>query len=234
MPIKLKKGFSFFYKNELWKVTDIYKIKWNDGSVSNEYKIKNKKGLIRYLEIELSKNKANYSFWEKITDKSVLSSSLNNVDDDYIAFEKAKFPKQIKYKGVNYSFKERNDGICQYAYEKETINSIDYSNQDGSKLLSIEIWDDEVEISTGIIIEESQISRIEKGSPNFDSSAIIDSLGKYIGAIIIVGFILISSLLSRCSNGNSWSDNSSNYNDSTKVNRSNNFYRGRSSGGFGK
>ena len=234
MAIKLKTGFTFYYKNRLWKVTEVYKIKWDDGTKSEEFKIKSKSGNINYLEIETDKiGKTTYSFWTKHNDKNFLRKSQKLVKD-FVSLGTAKFPTNLKYRGVDYIFDERNDGICDYGYETEKVNSLDYTNQTNTKFLAIELWDDEIEVSTGIPIKQNAISRIEKGNTSLLDTPILKFFGKYIAIILVFGFIGLSTLLNKCSNRNSWnSDSNYNKNDSTKVYRNNNYYRGRS-GGFGK
>ncbi|MBU3012958.1 DUF4178 domain-containing protein [Polaribacter vadi] len=234
MAIKLKTGYTFFYKNRLWRVTEVYKIKWEDGTKSEEFKVKPKSGNINYLEIETSKDgKKSYSFWSKHNDKSFLRKSQKLVKD-FVALGSAKFPTNLTYRGVHYTFDEKTDGICDYGYEKEKVNALDYIDKTKTKFLAIELWDDEIEVSTGILIQENAISKIEKGNPPLLDSPILKFIGKYIAIILIFGFIGLSSLLNRCSNNNSWnSDSNYNKNDSTKVYRNNNYYRSRSSG-FGK
>ena len=234
MAIKLKAGYTFFYKNKLWKITESYKIKWEDGTRSEEFKVKSKSGAINYLEIETDKeNKTTFSFWAKHTDKNFLRKSQKLVVD-FVALGTAKFPKNLKYRGVDYIFDERNDGICNYGYETEKVNSLDYINENDTKFLAIELWDDEIEVSTGIPIKENSISKIEKGSSTISSSAIVNFIGKYIIAVIVACFLFFSFLLKQCSHNNSWNSNSNyNKNDSTKVYRNNSYYRNRS-GGFGK
>lgn len=234
MPLKLKRGYTFHYNRTTWKVTDIYKIKWADGSKSVEYKVKGKNGNIRYLEIETSKdNKESFSFWEKITNKTQFLSKFKNLKEDFFLVGKTKFPKKIDYNGLSYRFDEQNKGVLQNL-ERESVNSVDYISRAGTELLSFEIWSDEVEVSYGRVIKESQISKIEKGSSSVISSSIVEKLGDYIGVIVVFGFLLVSLTLNKCSSGGSWSSDSKYSNDSTKVHRSNNVFRARSSSGFGK
>jgi hypothetical protein len=235
MPIKLKAGFTFFYKNKLYKVTEVYKIKWDDGTKSEEFKVKSKAGTINYLEIETTNDgKTIFSFWTKHSDKKFLEKSQKLVKD-FVSLGSAKFPENLKYRGVDYIFNERNNGTCNYGYETERVNSLEYSNNENTKFLAIELWDDEIEVSTGIPIKEKDISKIEKGSMPVLATSIWNFFSKYFVALLIFGFLTISFMLEKCSKNNSW-NNDSNYNssDSTKVKRNNSYYRGRSSGGFGK
>ncbi len=234
MPIKLKKGYTFFYDNKSWKVTEVYKTRWNDGTKSEEFKIKTNLGIIRYLEIEIDGEDIDYSIWEKITNKRQFLSKFKKLEDDYVSVGNAKFPKVISYKGVDYKFVGQSNGVCSYDFETERVDSIDYANKNNTRFFSIEVWDDEVEISTGIPIQESDIKQIEKGKYNILNSSVINFIGNYIGLVLVIVFVLTTALLQKCSNNNSWNDDSRYSNDSTKVHRSNNYYRGRSSGGFGK
>jgi len=234
MAIELKKGYTFFYQNTLWKVTEVYTIRWKDGSKSYEYKVKSDKGIIRYLEIETDlKNVSAYSFWEKIHNKNQFLSEFRNLEDNFVTIGKTKFPKEIEYKGVKYEFDERNDGMCFYDYEEEEVNSIDYTNHNDTKFFSIEVWDDEVEFSIGIPIKQHDISRIEKGKGGLFSSSILNVIGKNISYVVIGVFAVLSLVLNRCST-RTLSGDSDQYRDSTKVHRSNNSYRSRNTTGFGK
>ncbi len=232
----LKKGYTFFFRNSTWKVTESYKIKWDDGTKSKEFKVKSDRGLIRYLEIEYAKkSKKTYSFWTKQSDKSFLYESQELVKD-YVSIGNAKFPKNITYKGDNYVFDERNDGVCTYDYsETEKVNSLDYTNEDDTKFLAIEFWDDEIEVSTGESIRSSDIKRIEKAGLSLLNNPVIDFIGKYIRFIIFGFFFLFMAIANTCSKKDSWNDDSKYSNDSTKVKRYNNgYYRSRNSSGFGK
>ena len=233
MSITLKTGYTFSFENQTWKITESYFIKWNDGTESNEYKVKAENGITRFLEIEkdTSGNKS-YSFWAKIYDKDFIYKS-QNADADFIQIGNAKFPKKVNLQGINYEFDERNDGICKSTFESEEVNSLDYANENGSKLLSIELWDDEIEVSLGRPIKEIAIKNIEKKSPLLDGPIIFTWITKYIALIIVFCFFVINALLNSCNRKNSWNSDNSTYNDSTKVHRSNNYYRNRS-GGFGK
>jgi len=234
MAVKLKSGYTFYYKNKLWKVTEVYKIKWNDGTKSEEYKVKTKSGRFHYLEIETNKQgKKTFSFWTKHSDKNFLRNSQQLVKD-FVPLGTAKFPKNLNYKGTDYIFDERNDGVCNYGYESEKVNSLDYTNENDTKFLAIELWDNEIEVSTGVLIKQPDISKVEKGISSTSNSGIINFISKNAVAVIIFSFFCFSFLLRQCSAKKSWNTNS-NYNssDSTKVYRNNNYYRGRS-GGFGK
>lgn len=237
--MELRKGHTFTYLGRSWKITESYKIEWNDNSISNEFKIKSDEGVIKYLEILTNgDNNTSLSFWSKEYDKDFIYKA-QNTDNDYIAIGNARFPKKVNLKGINYNFITKHTGTCQYgfsnSYEKERVDSIDYKNENNSKLLSIELWDDEIEVSTGIPIKESELKNIEKGIPPITVDLINNWFNKNLMTILILGIILISFLLNRCNQSNSWNSNDSiSQNDSTKVHRSNNPYRGRTSYGFGK
>lgn len=232
----LKIGFTFFFENTTWKVTEMYKIKWNDGTKSKEFKVKSLSGTIRYLEIEYGKkNKKTYSFWTKQSDKSFLYEGQKLVKD-YVSIGSAKFPKSIAYNDVYYEFDERTDGTCTYDYgEKEKVNSLDYTNKDDTKFLAIEFWDDEIEVSTGVPIKQTDISRIEKAQLSLTNNPVINFIGKYARFVVVGIFLLFMILANTCSKRGGWNDDSNTYNDSTKVKRYNNgYYRSRNSSGFGK
>lgn len=235
MSINLKLGYRFYYNNKHWKIIEVYNITWEDGTKSKEYKIKSDSGLISFLEITTDKEtRFTFSFWTKRNKPNFLETS-QKLTEDFIFLGKAKFPKKTTFYGAVYYFDEQVDGICNYGYEKEKVNSLNYSSKDKKKLLSIELWDDEIEVSTGIIIKRSDISKIETGHLSILNTSFLNLINKYVNEIIIILLLLFFFLLEKCSNKNSW-ENNSNYNssDSTKIYRNNNYYRGRSFGGFGK
>lgn len=233
MRINLKRGYLFRYNNQTWKVTEVYKVKWRDGTKSDEYKVKSERNVIHYLEIETDKKGSKtYSFWEKQSNKDFLFSDKPLAD--YVTLGKAKFPKQINYNGVLYYYDETNTGSCVYNFETEQVDSIDYTNEDDTKLLSIELWDDEIEVSTGFPIKESDISNIQESKNSFIDSPVISFISKNIAIVLVFGFIVLSSLLNRCSSKNEWNGDSRYTNDSTQVKKSNNYYRSRNSRGSGK
>ncbi len=227
---ELKKGYLFNYKTSTWKVTDIYKINWDDGSNTVEYKVKDRSGTVRYLMVEyVRKETPKYTFWEKLYDIESLLSQITQTETDFVTINNAKFPKQFYYDDIEYNFDERCDGTCYYDYESERVNSLDYTNSDDTQFFAIQLWDDEIEISTGILISKNDITNIQERK----SSSVANTIGKYFVGFIFGGFILVTLLLNKCSN-NSWNDRRD-PNDSTKVYRNtNNYYRGRSSRGYGK
>lgn len=231
---ELKRGYLFDYKNQTWKVTDIYKIRWDDGSNTTEYQVKNKKGEVRYLMLEfVRKQKTSYTFWEKIADINQFLKTISKTESDFVSIGKAKFPKKFQFENTMYTFDEKCDGTCYYDYESERVNSLDYTNDDDSKFLAIQLWDDEIEISTGISILQSQINNIQERTSFVSSDSLWNFISKYFVGIIFTLFMLMTFALNKCSS-NSW-DGNRDSNDSTKVYRnSNNYYRGRSSRGFGK
>ncbi|WP_143569773.1 DUF4178 domain-containing protein [Tenacibaculum agarivorans] len=230
---KLKIGYLFDYKNQTWKVTDIYKINWDDGSKTTEYKVKDKNGIVRYLMVELvRKQRPNYTFWEKLHDIDHFLAQINQTESDYVAINNAKFPKQFYYKNVEYNFDERCDGTCYYDSESERVNSLDYTNSRDDRFFSIQLWDDEIEICTGKTISKSEIKNIQERKIAIGDSISV-FFSKYFVGIIFISFMLLTFALQKCSKS-TWNGNRD-PNDSTKVHRStNNYYRGRSSRGYGK
>lgn len=231
--MEFKKGYLFSYKNQTWKVTDIYKINWDDGSNTTEYQLKGKNGFVRYLMIEyVRKQPPKYTFWEKLNDIQGFLSKINNTDSNYVAIGNAKFPKKFNYKDIAYNFDERCDGTCYYDYESERVNSLDYSNFNENRFFSIQLWDDEIEICTGKTISKSEITNI-KARTSLSQNNVFNFITRYFVGFLFAIFFLFTFLLNKCSNG-TWTGNGD-PNDSTKVHRSSNsYYRGRSSGGFGK
>lgn len=123
-------------------------------------------------------------------------------------------------------------------YESAKVISLDYESLNKKRLFFIELWEDEMEISTGFPIKESDISQIEKSTSTFETSANFDFMGRNIGGFVVGGFILFIMFFSTCfkSSNYSWDNSNSAYsNDTSKVERSNNnYYRGRSSRSRGK
>lgn len=231
---ELKRGYLFDYKNNTWKVTDIYNIKWDDGSKTTEYQVKNKKGEVRYLMLEfIRKQKPSYTFWEKISNIDSFLKTISKTESDFVSIGTAKFPKKFYYKNVEYNFDERCNGTCTYNYETERVNSLDYTNNDDNKFFAIQLWDDEIEIATGVSILKTQISNIQVRTSFISSDSIWSFLEKHLVLYIFALFFLVTFALNKCSK-TSW-DNNRDPNDSTKVYRNgNSYYRGRSSRGFGK
>ncbi len=242
--MELKRGDTFTFRNSTWKVTESCEIKWNDGTVSKEFKVKSNAGLIRFLEIESDlQGKKTYSYWKKEYNTEFLVKG-QDAKSDSIHENGLKFAKNFTYKGIRYDFDQRSSGMCQYdffsGYQKEIVVSLDYSNNGNSKLLSIELWDDDVEgyddaeVYLGEVIIESDIKNIEKKKWAISGSSILDLAYNYSTAIFIA-FVVIFISFSRCNRKNSWgSGESSTQEDSTKVKRSNNSYRGRNTYGYGK
>lgn len=223
--MELKRGYQFRYNNNTWKVTEVYNISWDDGTKSTEYQIKSKHR-VAYLEVHLNKDKETlYSFWVKDVNKERFLLKISNPKSDYISLGKANFPRKIYHAGVEYNFHERTDGICYYGYDDERVNSLDYENADFTKKLAIELWDDEIEISTGIPILAEDISHIEKKRSYINTNAIVNTIENNISFFYLLAFVILFIVIVRCSEEN---------NSNTVYRNSGSFYRGRSSSGFGK
>lgn len=235
-PINLNKGDSFRFNNRIWKVTEIYKIKWKDGTRSNEYKLKSNSSSIRFLEEEIDKNKKiSYSFWQKEQNKDNILSKTQDFSNGYVSIGKAKFSKTFSYNGVHYIFDERNDGTCRTGFESEIVNALEYTNEDDTRLLAFELWDDEIEVSTGYPITKARIQNIQRKKTRIERSGFSDYVERNFQMVAAAIIFVILVVMSKCSNKNSWNDNNGYNNDSTKVHRnSNSYYRGRSSRGYGK
>ncbi len=236
MAILLKNGFTFNFRNKTWKVTETYTIKWDDGTKSSEFKVKSNTGDINFLEIEKEQNgKTHYSFWQKERGNKIAISTPKNESVEQISVARLKFPSKILFDGIQYNFQKRYDGRFSDGYETETVNSLDYVNNDESKLLSIEVWEDETEFSTGFWLNEKEITNVKEGKASVDSSFLVKNIKKYLFFFLFGGFFLLSLLLNKCSNSLSSANDDSSYNsDSTQVHRSNNAYRSRNSRGYGK
>ncbi len=225
----LKRGTTFRFENKTWKVTEIYRIKWNDGTKSVEYKVKSNSFTSRYLEVSYGNgNATRYSFWRKEPNKEKVLAETQNLENSFISVKKAKFSKKIVHYNTTYNFKEKVSGICK----NETVNAIEYSDISNTKFLAIEIWDDEVEVSSGFTIQKTDISYIIVFDKEKDQNRFFNTIAVLIG-ILFLGTIIT---FKECSPKNKSWDRRNNYsNDSSKVHRnSNSYYRGRSSRGYGK
>lgn len=225
---KLKRGYTFCYDKTIWKVTQVYTIKWKDATSSIEYRIKSDKGQIAFLEIETDEktNRKTYLFWEKEYDVDCEKGTTDTIKVDELEFD-----KEINHKSIAYTFNKKIKGKFRYNHTTEKVISLDYENEDNTKFLSIEVWEDEYEFSTGIIIESTDITQIEEPSSYFatiDSSSIISGLKQ---RIVPITFMMLFFLffITRCSNSNEDGDNEN------SINRSStNIIRSRNYGGYGK
>lgn len=235
--IELKPGYTFSFENELWKVAEAYTINWRDNTSSFEYKVKSGTGAIRYLEIAANTdNTVSYSFWTKAVFKD-FANACQESTAEHTQMGKFSFPKLLNLYGIEYNFIEIAEGVYQDNYETAKLFSWDYANTAADNFFSIEIWEDETEVSTGRVINEADITGIEVGKAITDFP-LMQKIGKYIIYIVIFIFVGFGLLISQCSRTNTtqngYGENAAKENDSTRVNRSNNYYRRRNSTGFGK
>lgn len=238
MIFELNRGDTFHLRNRIWKVTEVYKTQWNDGTRSVEYKIKSVDSSIKYLEIDFDKNEnTSFSLWVKQSNKDVISSN-QEITNDFITVYGTHYPKKMIFKGTTFEFEGKYEGIWSYNYESEKVISLDYESLDKKRLLSIELWEDEMEISTGFLTKEAEITQIKKSETPLNDSAFLSFLSNNIASVIGGAFFLIVILLSTCTEQSNNSRNNSNSaydSDTSKIERSNNnYYRGRSSRSRGK
>lgn len=72
-------------------------------------------------------------------------------------------PKTLEYKGIKYYMQEGSDAIVEDYQGKinltkgEPVDYFEYSDEDEEHILSIEIWNGEIEMSVGTWIEEYEI-----------------------------------------------------------------------------
>ncbi|MCT4598604.1 MAG: DUF4178 domain-containing protein [Vallitalea sp.] len=72
-------------------------------------------------------------------------------------------PRVYEYKGVTYYMQEGSDAIVEQVQgninltQGEEVDYYSYSDEDGEKLLSIEIWNGEVEMSIGRYIQDYNV-----------------------------------------------------------------------------
>lgn len=239
--IEIKPGYTFHFENVIWKVTEAYTVDWQDNTKSFEYKVKSNTGAIAYLEISLDTNNTTaYSFWTRAVFKD-FANACQQSTADHTTMGKFSFPKNINLYGVDYGFVEITEGLYRDSYETAKFYSWDYANSTADNLFSIEIWEDETEVSTGRIINEGDITQIEAGQSvgqSISSFPLVKQLGKYAFVIVLFIFAGTGILINQCSRSNTtqngYGENNVQENDSTRVNRSNNIYRRRNSTGFGK
>lgn len=236
MPLQLKEGYSFFLRNEKWKITEVYHTKWEDNTSTKEYKLKSFPGDIRYLEIETTETgENNYSFWKKIKDKDQFHSTFTRVSPSNIKVGNAEFPKKVTFKSITYYYNQHSQGISESLNSTEKLHSVDYCNEEGTHFFSLEIWEDEIEVSTGELVQESDISKIEEGKLSFTESPRFKQRAPLMGLGVLIAFLALNTSINSCNHNNQYNSDGTQVKDSTRVGRSSSsFFRNRNSGGFGK
>lgn len=200
MTEQLKPGSSFTFRNERWKIIEAYVIKWHDGSISKEYQIRSPYRSIKYLEIWIAKDgETEYSVWEE-EPNTVLAETTSNSDGDSVLVGMRRVPRQITRQGITYTYQEHIMGGCEFAHEYESVMSIDYTDSNGYKLLSLEVWSGELEISVGEKIEKTDIKDIQDGKLDLADRPFAKFIGKSMGFFIVVGIFLLSVITGQCSN----------------------------------
>ena len=234
----IQRGSTFRFNNEIWKVTEIYRYEWNDGSNSKEFKIKSKTGAVRYLETELNDNdELVCRVWTDIRYKNLsLKGRKKEAATERFSFNGKSYPKKIHHDGKEMFYFDQSSGYCSYGFTKESVDSLTYATQDKKHYLSLEVWEDEKELSYGTLIDKSSITNITEGKKGVSDYGIVRVIGRSISWIVIGFFIFIVAMMDSCDT--SFGSNSGDpyyENDSTRVNKSNrNYYRNRNSRGYGK
>lgn len=234
----IRKNSTFRYKNQLWKVTEVYNYSWDDGSKSTEFKIKSQIGSVLYLEIEQNDDdKTVCRMWTDIPYKDLsLKGRKQESPSERISFNGKSFPKKINHNGKELFYFDQSSGSCSYGFSRERVDSLTYATEDKIYYISLEIWEDEKELCSGVLIDESNISQIKEGKKSVSSLGFVQAIGRNISLVVIGFFVFLFTMINTCSPSfSSNSDDPYYRNDSTRVNKSNrNYYRNRNSRGYGK
>jgi hypothetical protein len=237
----IKRGSTFRFNNQTWKVTEVYKYRWDDDSTTTEFQIKNQEGNTLHLEIDLNDDDQTVCIvWTDIPYYKGFFGKRNSKVEK-IKFKGKSYPKILTYDGIEYLYFNESHGTCTYGFYTESVSSLSYASADKRNLVSLEIWEDdgeiEKELAVGEVIDEASITHITEGKKGISDYGFIRTLGKNILWVVLLPFIFIIASIDSCSNkNNSWNSDDPYYqNDSTKVNRTNRtYYRNRNSRGYGK
>ncbi|MDK2934477.1 MAG: hypothetical protein PWP27_2287 [Clostridiales bacterium] len=119
-------------------------LKFNDhGWKWNEYKIKDSRK----------------SYWLSVEQDDDIEISLYQ---EVVAIT-TEAPRVYEYKGVKYYMQEGSDAVVEEVLgninvvKGEQVDYYEYSDEDGDNLLSIEIWNGEVEMSIGRWVEDYNV-----------------------------------------------------------------------------
>ena len=185
MSNNLKYGQIISIKNEKYTVIGMIEFK-EDTWVWQEYKIKNQKSDIKWLSVEENEGKVQYSLY---TEKPSIriSESL-----------------EFNYENEKYSLYEQGTAIVKRFYGNVDVDSFEkvefkeYINETKTKLISSENWSGEVEKSTGIYLNETDIlitQEINNSLPKKQNKANVRVIA-YMTLIFVAFFGLIGAVIS--------------------------------------
>ena len=151
----LELGFVFDYNLSTWKVEEAYTYDWGNNVFSREYKINNGKEQL-FLSVD-TEDDLELTLSKRIRLGQIQEDILNTIG------KKRETPSELHFENETYHFEEKAPGFWQETGNKEweELESFEYYNEDGSKVLTIEQWDDdEFEASIGSHIKPFEISNI--------------------------------------------------------------------------
>lgn len=151
----LEKGYLFDYDLETWTVKRMSEYDWGDNHFSREFLIESK-GKTFYLSID-EEDTLEVILFEKIKYRK-LGSFVTNYQKEH-----KRFPDQITYEGITYDFDEESAGYYRDVASEdwEELISFDFVNDNDTKFLNIEQWDEnDFEASVGIKLKPFEISNI--------------------------------------------------------------------------
>lgn len=122
------------------------------------------KGIIKYNDdgwrwTEYKLKDARITYWLSVEEDDDLEISLY---EEVVAIT-TEAPRVYEYKGTTYYMQEGSDAVVEHIEGNLNVNKGDevdyyeYADEDGERLLSIEIWNGEVEMSVGRSIEDYNI-----------------------------------------------------------------------------
>ena len=154
--MKLKKGQVVYIETEKYTVINMIEYK-EDTWIWQEYAIKGTNSY-KWLSVEKDENnKIQYYLYDRY---------VGNIDINEIEFQNKNKTYELYEKGiqtVNNFF--GNVDVDKY----EQCEYFDYQSKDGKSIISVEKWEDEIEKSIGVLIDETNIKitdEIEKSENN--------------------------------------------------------------------
>ncbi|MGB0525310.1 MAG: hypothetical protein ACPGJS_20215 [Flammeovirgaceae bacterium] len=159
--MEFKKQYKFQIEDEIWRVREIFEIKWRTGGKSYEYTIRSKSGLTRYLEVFKNLEGQLFIWWcGKARNERFLSIPIT---EDAVQISRFTFPQTISYQGMHYAFTQRDHGNSYSShFESETVECLTYEAQESKAVLVIEVWNrDELEIYTGKQLQAAAITALK-------------------------------------------------------------------------
>jgi len=146
---KLRVGFTFNLNREHWEITEVGEYSWNTGEMSTEYTIKNNTNTIAYLEVEIYKGEYEIYFSEEVfLDDTVLKSAI---EAETIIYNDKEFYLEETYKGSYKNMTTRSS--------RERLENFIFYNK--KQMITIEIWDDEMQVFYGETIKKKSIKKIK-------------------------------------------------------------------------